>query len=373
MKRIALFLFAGIIHSIALSQIKNYYVGHSLVNLNMPYQVKDISLQEGVANMYRHHINIGTALQQNWTDTTFNINAIWDPDLGYDVEHGTNHLVELLNPYDNILLTEAVPLLNYDRDTTVKYASNFVELALGANPNIQPYIYATWEGDAANGASWRNNLEMLVPEWESIADEVAFETGVEDVFIIPGNLAMIALYDSLENGPIGSFTSITDFFESDGIHLTFNGNFFIACLTSAILNEINPIGNDAVEAGPYTDDFVVLDDVARMKLQEIAIAVACEYAARTGYTSACNSPLNIEKKTTELSITIFPNPGFDLFTISTDTTIKSVEVYDNTGKKINAIVHNHLIIDLSDCASGSYLVSIETDQGKKVFKQLVKR
>ena len=65
MKKLALTLLIWFIHSTALCQIKNYYVGHSLVNLNIPYQVKDISLQEGVSNMYRHHINIGTPLQQN--------------------------------------------------------------------------------------------------------------------------------------------------------------------------------------------------------------------------------------------------------------------------------------------------------------------
>ena len=217
------------------AQDSTYYVGHSLVNLNMPYQTWKLLDANSVSSYYKHHINIGTALQQNWLDTSFNSNPIWDYNINMNVDRGTNHLVELQNPYSNIVITEAVPLLNYSRDTTVKYGSSFYSLAQTSNPNINKYLYATWEGDAANGLSWRNHVASLVSEWEDIADRCSQETGGLPVHIVPGNLAMIALFDTLQIRNIGPFTTITDFFEPDGIHLNFRGNYLIACLMAAVV------------------------------------------------------------------------------------------------------------------------------------------
>ena len=146
-----------------------YYVGHSLINLNIPFQVSNIQDSAGVTNYFKHHINIGASLKTNWQDTLWNPHPIWDPTAGANVDRGTNHFVELINPYDALILTAAVPLLNYPIDTVVIYATNFINLRKTGNPNIKKYLYATWEGDAATGTSWRNTLTNLQDDWELIA------------------------------------------------------------------------------------------------------------------------------------------------------------------------------------------------------------
>ncbi|MGB1248472.1 MAG: T9SS type A sorting domain-containing protein [Chitinophagales bacterium] len=323
MKNLFLIFAVIIFYSFAKAQDSTYYVGHSLINVDVPYQTWRLLDQNNEPHFYKHHINIGASIKLNWIDTGFNSNTIWDAENNVNEDRGTNHLVELQNPYDHIVITEAIPIENYPVDTTVKYVSNFYNLARTSNPNITRYMYATWEYINGDEAAWRDTIEALVPHWEQIADECALASGGGEVYIVPGNLGMMALYDTLQNRNIGSFSSISDFFEPDGVHLNGNGNYFIACLMMATVNHSNPIGLDVVEAGPYSNDTVIMDDVARLEIQQIALDVVCNYD-RTGVPAdfcGMNDTSTID--TFEMSQTIFVNDT----TLIIDSTIIQDSIY----------------------------------------------
>lgn len=266
---------------------KVYYVGHSLINFNIPYQVNSIANTASVTNDYRHHINNGASLQQNWTDTGFISTPIWNASLGRNVQFGTNHLTELTNSYDALVLTEAIPLENYSVATTVEYAKNFIDKAKEGNPNIQPFIYATWEHGAGT-ASWRTSLNTLESKWQEIADNLTTQTGTQ-VYLIPGNLAMKKLYDELASSSIGGYNSINDFFQPDNVHLKPEGNYYIACVMSAILYGVDVEGQGTIKGGPFGDHVdVITDATARLRIQQLAKEVACEYLQSIGYETPCN-------------------------------------------------------------------------------------
>lgn len=351
------------------SQGKVYYVGHSLINLNVPFQVWKIQDNASVTSDFAHHINIGTALKLNWNDTNRNSNPIWDPALGRNVDRGTNHLTELIKPYDYLVMTEAVPLRNYPVDTTVKYMKNFIDLAKTGNSNIKKFLYATWEGDVSNGSSWRNELDSLQPIWETIADQCATVTGGDSVYIVPGNIAMMQLYDELQAGPIGTYTSINQFFKPDGIHLEPEGNYLIACLMSAVVYHTNPIGQGIIKAGPYTSDSCIRDNVARLRIQEIAMEVACNYA-RTGYNgSYCNTASIYNNTLDDVQISFYPNPSNGIFTIKSNSIINQIKVIDLAGKEI--LVSNSKKFDLSNYPKGLYFVSVLTDKNGTITKKII--
>jgi hypothetical protein len=348
-----------------------YYVGHSLININIPYQVWKIQDLAEVPNFFKHHINIGASLQLNWHDTGYNPHPIWDPELGEEIDRGSNHFVELLNPYDHIVITEAVPIRNYHTDTVVKYMTNFIELAQEGNPDIEKYLYATWEGDVADGDDWRSTLDTLVPIWENIADETELEIGGGTVNIIPGNLAMMNLYDELQEGPIGSFTSISDFFEPDGIHLSHDGNYLIACLMSIVVYDTNPIGQDSIRGGSYTDDYCIVDEVARLRIQEIAMETACEYA-RSGYTSEyCDNASIMPAK--DAVISIYPNPSNGNFTIQSNSAdLSEYEITDATGRLIlMGQFQGNTEIDISRAPAGLYFVIVRNKTGEVINKLII--
>lgn len=350
-----------------------YYVGHSLVNINIPYQVWKIQDLAEVPNFFMHHINIGASLQVNWHDTGYNPHPIWDPILEEEIDRGSNHFVELLNPYDHLVITEAVPLRNYHTDTVVKYVSNFIELGQAGNPSIEKYLYATWEGDVADGDYWRSTLDTLVPVWENIADETELEIGGGTVNIIPGNIAMMNLYDELQEGPIGSFTSITEFFEPDGIHLSHDGNYLIACLMSIVVYDTNPIGQDSIRGGSYTDEFCIVDDVARLRIQEIAMKTACEYA-RSGYSSDyCANASILSEEDGSSIISIYPNPSSGEFQLTSSEKINQLEVFSIDGKKVHTQTQVFDQIELTHLPDGLYLIQIKFDDKEMVTEKIIIR
>jgi hypothetical protein len=341
------------------AQLHNtYYVGHSLVNLNIPFMVKNLSTQRGIETDYRHHINIGTSLKGNWNDTNFNSNPIWNPDLGYDVEYGTNHLEALMQPFEKMLVTESVPLTDNPIDTSVKYATLFFNYAKNYNPNIKKYLYATWEHFDMGNVAWRNALSSLQPRWETIADRVKNNLGNDTVYIVPANLAMAALYDTLQLHTIGSISSINQLF-SDDIHCTNDGNYFIACIMLAAVYHIDPRGLDVIQAGPYTIDMAINDNVLRQKLQEIAWQTACNYSRSSLHCTATGIDNSIDKNQ---CLSVFPNPSSDFLLIQNKNTYKAmyIQIFDIYGKCVYSNqVKNTINIDISQWNKGVYLIKSE--------------
>lgn len=281
MKNLCLAL--GLLYSLSLSSQTYptiYFVGHSLVNLDMPYQFRGNRFAAGAACDFMHHVNIGASLKANWFDPDFNGNIAMNPNYNNDwVEHGSNHLVELqAGHYDHLVMTEALPLVEQNADTTIKYARNFYNLANQHNPGIQSYLYQTWEFvPAGNYAAWRATIDDLLPYWENLAAQIPPSSSAPDLKIIPGGLALAALYDTLQLHPVGWLNSMADVF-SDDVHLKNVGNYLISLVHYAVIFQQSPVGLPVVMAGPYQTGTVEDDPVVRLKLQQIAWAVASSYA-----------------------------------------------------------------------------------------------
>lgn len=266
-----------------------YYVGHSLVNKSTPFMVKELRVAAGYSIQYRHHINNGASLQWQWTNpTSFNIDPIWDPALGMNVEHGTNFLTALApgaSPsFQRMIITESVPLLNNHVDTTGKYGKYFHDLAKNHDASIKNYMMSTWEyvGTGSNAwADWRNQITTYKPYWEARVDKINTPSTSNNMYIVPAGMALGALYDTLQNHAIGSLSNISSLF-SDNIHLNDDGNYFVSCVMYATLFLQSPEGLPAVKPGPYVNYTVIDESAVRNKLQEIAWKVVQSYP-RTGY------------------------------------------------------------------------------------------
>ena len=111
----------------------------------------------------------------------------------------------------------------------------------GDNGNgIPTILYATWTDLDQGEAQWRAELDTYQPLWEQMADYGA-ENLPEDayVYIIPGNLLMMRLYDDIEAGIVPDVTSINDFF-SDTIHPNGLGSYALALMHMAVIHHVNP-------------------------------------------------------------------------------------------------------------------------------------
>jgi hypothetical protein len=254
--------------------MKLFWVGHSLMNTDVPWMVKGIADAAQLPSSYRQQLNIGAALRANWEQpTTFNHIPVWNDQLGRDEEWGANPRIELpTGQYDALVLTEATPVDK--QEGSALYAGHFVDLAVRGRKDIAVYLYETWDfvTPAGGWPRWRARIDEWRPVWEKIADDVmAARPGGPKMFIVPGGQAMAALYDAIKSkGRVGTLTDMKQLFEDD-IHLNATGNYFIALVSYATVYRRDPGGTGAVSAGPYQKGLTVVTDPAtRAALQALA-------------------------------------------------------------------------------------------------------
>lgn len=69
-----------------------------------------------------------------------------------------------------------------------------------------------------------------------------------------------------------------------------------------------------------------------------------------------------------IDVNLYPNPASDVLTIQTNQVVLSVEIYDLRGSLI--LSTSKQLVDISDLSCGTYLVHVNTPDGRKIKKVL---
>jgi len=290
------------------AQTKTYFLGHSLVNFDMPTMVNGLSQAAGKAYNYNVQVGIGANLNWQWNNPNSAQGDVWDTTL---VNGGFSHFI----------LTEALPLVNHlTWSDTYGYADSFYRYAVQHNPGVKFYIYETWhcttsgtpvgcDWDDHDDQPWRTRLTTDLPLWEGIADSLLAEHPGQSIFLAPAGQALAMLFDSIAAGKAAGVNDILYFFE-DNIHLNDKGNYLVACVMFAVIHGQSPEGlpNQLYLGwgGPYDAPSPELAGV----LQRIAWRTVCQYP-RDGV--ACQPVSDVERQ--EMPFRIFPNPVGDFLTV----------------------------------------------------------
>lgn len=248
-----------------------FFIGHSLVNHNMPRMVDGIAKSKTFTNhTWERQLNNGANLKWNWQQSAGS--------------EGVDGRVEIPNSnYDVLVITEAVPLDNHLQwSQTYGFSYNWHELAVAANSNVQTYMYETWHCinsglpagcsyDDGDGVLWRTRLDTYKEKWEIIVDSVNAHQNGNNMLLIPGGQAMARLNDSIVAGGVPGISDIRAFFDDD-IHMNDTGNYFIACVQFATIYGVSPVGAEANIANEWGADYEIPfgNTALIQKLQEIA-------------------------------------------------------------------------------------------------------
>jgi hypothetical protein len=233
---------------------QTFFLGHSLVNFHIPNMVNKMSIAASDNFSYNANIGIGANLSWHYTQPSSGQGDQWNLTLNQ-------------GGFENFVITEAVPLKGHLQwSGTYRYTDSLYLFSQTYNPDIQYYIYETWhcinsgtptgcEWDNDDHISWRNRLSQDLSLWEGIADSINL-LHEKDMLIIPAGQALAKLYDRIQDGLVPGFSSINQLF-TDDIHLTYTGNYFIACVMYAVLQKKSPVGlpNQLTDewGGLYTD------------------------------------------------------------------------------------------------------------------------
>jgi hypothetical protein len=348
-----------------LTAVHPYYVGHSLINLNMPAMVKSLANGAGKTSEYAYQIGNGANLWYQWDTLIGNEQGIlWQNALP-------------TGNFDAMIITEAVPLVGHLMwSRTHDFADSFLITAQNHRPDLRYFIYETWHCNTTGtpqGCAWDNHDDLLwrprltadFPLWTGIMDTLKNHHPNAQVWMVPAGQAFGMLVDSIEAGNVPTISDFTSLF-TDDIHLTEVGNYFVACVVYACLFRQSPEGLTNQTFSEWGISFNPPSADLALKMQQIAWKTVLNLSARTGVnaTVSTQNPLFFNE------IKLSPNPvsaNEEIF-ISSKKEIIEVEIYDSQGR---FMWKKEAIKQFSLPKSGLYFIKINLNDGASELRKIL--
>lgn len=367
MKRIIIiYIFLGIgMSSISSQSNKTFFLGHSLINFDIPNMVDKLSIAGSQTFSYDANIGIGASLGWHWEHPTTGQGDQWDLTLPN-------------GGYENFIFTEAVPLENHlQYSNTYRIADSLCSFANQYNPNIQYYLYETWHcTNSGNGSTsgsggypcdwdpnsndpWRERIDLDLPRWESIADSINL-IHANPMLVIPGGQALGRLDDAMQDGEVPGLSSVFDLF-NDEYHLDSRGNYFIACVMYAVIHGKSPVGLPNQLTDQYGNLYSTFPTTSQAeKMQEIAWQTVCDYQRDGVECGTVSFSSNINQKET---FNIYPVPTNEFLSIEYDAFSEVIPftIYNHLGKTIQKgnLTSKMSMLDVAELSSGMYFIKIK--------------
>ncbi len=250
-----------------------FQLGHSLVNHDMPSMLQSLCNDAGVNHTYEVGIINGAPLFWTW--------AHHDECAGKQATT-VDAKVELASGnYEVFVMTEGVPWDPIINDF-YKYTDSFHYQAIMGNPNVQTYLYETWNCintglptgcmyDDGDTILWAQRIREDISTWEDVMDSLntLYPTN-EPVLIIPAGQAYANLKDSVEAGVVPGVSDFFGTFFEDDIHSSLTGKYFNALVHYACIYKQSPVGLTNQTTNEWGGDFPDVELNLAAKLQEIA-------------------------------------------------------------------------------------------------------
>lgn len=232
-----------------------FYLGHSLLGWDAPTMLGQFAEATDLTYRFDAAIGIGANLSWQWQHP--------------ERAEGDNPATALnARPYDVLVLTEAVPIRDQVQGAnSVENALNFMNLAYAQNPNVQVYLYETWEHRNSDG--WRQGIREVRTFYDRIVDGVNARFEGRDMLLIPGGQAIGALVDAIRAGDVPGVRNEGSLFVDD-IHLTPLGWYFIACVHYAAIFQRSPVGVPVRTMNRFETPFDPPPEGAAAVMQQIA-------------------------------------------------------------------------------------------------------
>ncbi|HAO08228.1 MAG TPA: hypothetical protein DCQ50_14860 [Chryseobacterium sp.] len=163
---------------------------------------------------------------------------------------------------------------------------------------------------------------------------------------------------------------VFDLITEPNVYFTYQAGDKITTHTNYIIHDNKDI---TMKAKNYIlmlpDSFVMYNSKFLATIEDCPSPVVKQ--AKTQNQKQISLKLDLTKYQQQGSIDIYPNPASDFLTIQSTLKVENVNVYDISGKKINTVLNGNTI-DIKHIPSGSYLITIETKEGKTTKKFIKK-
>jgi hypothetical protein len=264
------------------------YVGHSLINYEMPEMVKAIAESltgPGVRPIVQ--VNPGAPIAAGWNNCRQREFVGQYPPLEFAcdaIESGSDQ-----GPYDTLIVTQTNnPIINSanpsDFGSTPGDFDNFLNLFLSRNSAGRAFFFAQWEALNSpwhGGQEWTTQIDREMSHFRNLANRIEqverdAHGRTATITVIPTSLALRELMLAAERGAFPGVSGRGQIF-SDDVHLTPLGNYFVACVVFASVYERSPVGATGITTTRWGDQMTnVAPDLAQ-RLQDLAWRVVSGY------------------------------------------------------------------------------------------------
>ncbi len=275
---------AGVGRAAPVDRASVFFVGHSLVNFEMPAMVQAVAASLGAEMSWDAQLKSGGSLQVNWE--------------AHAQAEGSDARIALpTGRYDTLVLTEAVSLDDMIRwMEPARYGGLFYDLAVRSRPDVRVFFYTTWHERTEvrrvfglpRPGDFRAFIDEDRPKWEGIVDGIARGRRGPPIRIVPGGEALARVWDEAREGSVPGIPDERPLFKDD-IHLSALGNYFIALVQFATIFGRSPIAATASVRDEGGELLVEVPPATARALQRIAWETVTSYP-RTGVTPRNGSP-----------------------------------------------------------------------------------
>lgn len=245
-----------------ISSVEALFIGHSLINFEMPRNIASIAESLDVRFEYEAQIIDGAPLEEQWNEDYRS--------LGVRAKERLRQ-----RRFDVVVLAEAVPILDMIRyRSSSDYLARFASLISREQPGARIFLDEGWvHRDRSRGLIFRSNdyrrfIEDDLPKWEKVAQEAMKSSGAT-IRILPAGRGLGALIDAIREGEIPGIESEDELF-TDAIHLSPLGNHFIAACFFAALYRQSPEGASGEVVDREGEHVTLLSAETREALYKIA-------------------------------------------------------------------------------------------------------
>lgn len=350
-----------------------FYIGHSLVNENMPTMVQELAVSAGKTTHYNKQLINGAALAYQWDHHT-NSQGI-----SYQTAFPGGN-------FNTLVITEAVPLQNHlTWSNTFVKANDFYNYAKNNNNGIPVrfYIYETWHcknsgipqtglptgcayDDSSNSTLlWHPRLQADFSLWSGIVSHVRNENPSDtEIWMVPVGQAFYNLTTEINAGNVPGITNVFSLF-SDDIHLTNAGNYFVACVMYATIYRQSPVGLTANISDQWGNPFANMPTSAQaLAMQQVAWNTVTSLNSWSGVSTVLsNQNVEIPKQTAS----VHPNPAKDYITIDgLSETADEILIYNAAGVFIKKISTKNKKIKIAELPNGVYYIQIKNNPAQNL-------
>jgi hypothetical protein len=205
--------------------------GHSLINLDMPWNVQQVAMANGQMHHYNEQMGIGSNMatrimggnEQDAAGMRVTFQVLSEIRNAQTLPGGRK--------YDTLIITEASNISSQVRSSnTVGHSRSFYDALIASAPQGRVFLYDSWDASGGNIPGWVAKIRRDYLWYECVASAVNKDPARSSnpMLLLPAGMMLARAAEAVMAGQIPGVSSPAGLLLADGHHASDLGNYLLA-------------------------------------------------------------------------------------------------------------------------------------------------